>query len=106
MSTSPPSAPRLTLPAGPWVGFAVVFVLFTVLIAIKGDLGTFLSLGNLRVLLHEGRDAYDPAAIDYAMGIITHHWGRQDDLRANMLARQDEKKVTEVLAQVNGLFGK
>ncbi|MFM8271468.1 MAG: ABC transporter permease [Gemmata sp.] len=54
MSTYPPSAPRLTLPAGPWVGFAVVFVLFTVLIAIKGDLGTFLSLGNLRVLLHEG----------------------------------------------------
>ena len=42
------------LPAGPWVGFAAVLVLFTALIGIKGELGTFLSAGNLRVLLHEG----------------------------------------------------
>ncbi len=56
MSTSSPtpSSPAVTLPAGPWVGFVAVLVLFTALIGIKGELGTFLSLGNLRVLLHEG----------------------------------------------------
>jgi ribose transport system permease protein len=36
------------------VGFVAVVVLFTVLIGIKGGLGTFLSVGNLKVLLHEG----------------------------------------------------
>ncbi len=49
-----PSPRPFTLPAGPWVGFVAVLLLFTVLIGIKGELGTFLSLGNLRVLLHEG----------------------------------------------------
>jgi ribose transport system permease protein len=42
------------VPAGPWVGFAAVFLLFTALIGAKGGLGTFLSVGNLNVLLHEG----------------------------------------------------
>ena len=42
------------MPAGPWVGFATVLTLFTLLIGIRGELGTFLSVGNLRVLLHEG----------------------------------------------------
>lgn len=51
---SSPAVPGLALPAGPWLGFVAVLVLFTALIGIKGDLGTFLSLGNLRVLLHEG----------------------------------------------------
>ncbi len=55
MSSPAPAAPRpFSLPAGPWIGFAAVLVLFTALIGIKGELGTFLSLGNLRVLLHEG----------------------------------------------------
>ncbi|VTR95843.1 ribose abc transporter permease : Monosaccharide-transporting ATPase OS=Opitutus terrae (strain DSM 11246 / PB90-1) GN=Oter_3322 PE=4 SV=1: BPD_transp_2 [Gemmata massiliana] len=56
MSTSPPGsgAKSFSLPAGPWIGFVAVLALFTVLIGIKGELGTFLSLGNLRVLLHEG----------------------------------------------------
>src|SRR5689334_13026037 len=53
-SASPPAPRPFTLPAGPWIGFAAVLVLFTALIGIKGELGTFLSLGNLRVLLHEG----------------------------------------------------
>ena len=53
--TGPATASRpFTVPAGPWVGFAAVLVLFTLLIGIKGELGTFLSLGNLRVLFHEG----------------------------------------------------
>jgi ribose transport system permease protein len=57
--TSPDSSSHATarpfeVPAGPWVGFAAVLVLFTLLIGVKGELGTFLSLGNLRVLLHEG----------------------------------------------------
>src|SRR4051812_1693827 len=51
---SPSSARRsFTWPAGPWAGFAAVLVLFTLLIGIKGGLGTFLSVGNLEVLLHE-----------------------------------------------------
>ncbi len=56
MSTSSPApaAKSFSLPAGPWVGFVAVLALFTSLIAIKGGLDTFLSLGNLRVLLHEG----------------------------------------------------
>jgi ribose/xylose/arabinose/galactoside ABC-type transport system permease subunit len=54
-SPATPPAPRpFALPAGPWIGFAAVLVLFTALIGLKGELGTFLSLGNLRVLLHEG----------------------------------------------------
>src|SRR5262245_19675035 len=48
------SARPFAVPAGPWVGFAAVLTLFTLLIGIRGELGTFLSLGNLRVLLHEG----------------------------------------------------
>lgn len=58
MSTSPapvPAASRpFAVPAGPWVGFFAVLLLFTALIGAKGGLGTFLSLGNLNVLLHEG----------------------------------------------------
>ena len=56
-TTSPeaPAAPRpFAFPAGPWVGFVAVLLLFTALIGVKGGLGTFLSVGNLRVLLHEG----------------------------------------------------
>jgi ribose transport system permease protein len=54
-SLSPPAASRpFAVPAGPWVGFFAVLLLFTALIGIKGGLGTFLSSGNLRVLLHEG----------------------------------------------------
>jgi ribose transport system permease protein len=51
---APPSARPFAVPAGPWVGFVGVLVLFTVLIGVKGGLDTFLSGGNLRVLLHEG----------------------------------------------------
>jgi ribose/xylose/arabinose/galactoside ABC-type transport system permease subunit len=51
---SPTPERRFSLPTGPWLGFAAVLLLFTALIGIKGELGTFLSLGNLRVLLHEG----------------------------------------------------
>lgn len=58
MSTSPappPPAPKpFAVPAGPWVGFVAVLLLFTALIGIKGGLDTFLSVDNLRVLLHEG----------------------------------------------------
>jgi ribose transport system permease protein len=36
------------------LGFVAVVGLFTLLIGIRGELATFWSLGNLRVLLHEG----------------------------------------------------
>jgi ribose/xylose/arabinose/galactoside ABC-type transport system permease subunit len=52
---APPAVARpFAVPAGPWVGFFGVLVLFTLLIGLKGGLGTFLSVGNLEVLLHEG----------------------------------------------------
>jgi ribose transport system permease protein len=58
MSTSPPEPPAAarsaSVPTGPWVGFVAVLLLFTILIGLRGELGTFLSLGNLFVLLHEG----------------------------------------------------
>ena len=53
-SPSPTASRPFAVPAGPWVGFVAVLLLFTLLIGIKGELGTFLSLGNLDVLLHEG----------------------------------------------------
>ncbi|MDB5311209.1 MAG: rbsC [Gemmataceae bacterium] len=54
-TTASPAAPRpSSLPAGPWVGFAAVLALFTLLIGIRGGLATFLSVGNLEVLIHEG----------------------------------------------------
>jgi ribose transport system permease protein len=49
-----PNSRRPSLPAGPWIGFAAVLVLFSLLIGAKGGLHTFWSLGNLEVLLHEG----------------------------------------------------
>jgi|SRR5579883_123649 len=54
-SPSPPASSRsFTIPAGPWIGFVAVLLLFTGLIGAKGELSTFLSVGNLNVLLHEG----------------------------------------------------
>jgi ribose transport system permease protein len=52
MPDAPPK--RFALPSGPWAGFAAVFLLFTLLIGYEGGLKTFLSVGNLEVLLHEG----------------------------------------------------
>lgn len=51
-----PAPPYRTpaVPAGPWLGLVAVLLLFTLLISLRGELGTFLSTGNLRVLLHEG----------------------------------------------------
>lgn len=63
---SPPSS-RSSIPAGPWVGFVGVLVLFTLLIGLKGGLGTFLSLGNLEVLLHEGTI---PAVVGLGMLLV------------------------------------
>ena len=54
MSTDTPAAPKLPLPSGPALGLIGVMVLFLILIGIKGELQSFLSLGNLRVLVHEG----------------------------------------------------
>ena len=51
--SSKPAGRRLTLPTGPWVGFVAVLVLFILVIGFRGGLGTFLSVGNLEVLLHE-----------------------------------------------------
>jgi ribose transport system permease protein len=65
MSSPPPS--RSSIPAGPWVGFVGVLALFTLLIGVKGGLGTFLSVGNLEVLLHEGTI---PAVVGLGMLLV------------------------------------
>src|SRR5438477_1155056 len=63
---APPPRP-FAVPAGPWVGFVAVLALFVLLIGIKGELGTFLSAGNLRVLLHEGTV---PAVVGLGMLLV------------------------------------
>lgn len=57
------------LPAlsGPLIGLTGVLVFFTVLVGINGELASFLSLGNLRVLVHEGTI---PAVIALGMLLI------------------------------------
>jgi ribose transport system permease protein len=68
LETDPAAHSRpFSVPTGPWVGFAAVLVLFTLLIGIRGELGTFLSLGNLRVLLHEGTV---PAVVGLGMLLV------------------------------------
>lgn len=67
MSTDPPANPRLRLPSGPALGLIGVLVLFLLLIGIKGELSSFLSLGNLRVLVHEGTI---PAVIALGMLLV------------------------------------
>jgi ribose/xylose/arabinose/galactoside ABC-type transport system permease subunit len=53
MSNDAPATPKLSLPSGPALGLIGVLALFLLLIGIKGELLSFLSLGNLRVLVHE-----------------------------------------------------
>ena len=54
MSADAPAPRRLPLPSGPALGLIGVSVLLLVLVGFKGELTTFLSFGNLRVLVHEG----------------------------------------------------
>ena len=54
MSTDAPASRKLPLPSGSALGLIGVMGLFLILIGVKGELASFLSLGNLRVLVHEG----------------------------------------------------
>ena len=62
-------APRFALGAlsGPVIGAAAVFLLFTLLIGLKGELHNFLSLRNLQLLLHEGTA---PAVVALGMLLV------------------------------------
>jgi hypothetical protein len=40
-------------------------------------------------------------AVDYAMGLVARTWGHFGDFKENMLARQDEEKVTELEARLD-----
>jgi ribose transport system permease protein len=62
-----PTSSRASIPAGPCIGFLAVLALFSLLIGLKGGLGTFWSLGNLQVLLHEGTI---PAIIGLGMLLV------------------------------------
>lgn len=63
----PTPARTPAVPAGPWAGFVAVLALFTALIGLKGELGTFLSLGNLNTVLHEGTV---PAVVGLGMLLV------------------------------------
>jgi ribose transport system permease protein len=69
MSTTTAAPLKLRVPAlsGPALGLAAVLAFFTVLIGINGELASFLSLGNARVLVHEGTI---PAVIALGMLLI------------------------------------
>jgi len=54
MSDDATSSPRIPMPSGPALGLIGVVAVFLTLISLKGELGSFLSLGNLNVLVHEG----------------------------------------------------
>ena len=44
---------------------------------------------------------HDPLrAVDYALGLVARQWNRLDDFRSNMLARQDQRAVDKVLANI------
>lgn len=58
---------RFPLPSGPFLGLIGVAVLLFMLIGVKGELGSFLSAGNLRVLAHEGTV---PAVIALGMLLV------------------------------------
>jgi len=52
---------------GPLIGLAGVLIFFTILIGINGELASFLNIGNLEVLVHEGTI---PAIIALGMLLI------------------------------------
>lgn len=54
MSNGDPGSSRIPVPSGPALGLIGIVALFLILISLKGELGSFLSLGNLNVLVHEG----------------------------------------------------
>jgi ribose transport system permease protein len=50
----PPRRPYASfLPSGPVLGLLVVLGIFMLLVGLRGGLGTFLSLGNIQVLVHD-----------------------------------------------------
>ena len=39
-------------------------------------------------------------AVDWAMGLIARSWGHFDDFRSNMAARQDPRKIEELIRRL------
>lgn len=42
----------------------------------------------------------EPRAVDFAMGLIARHWGKMDDFRLNMQARQEDNVVDRVVHSI------
>jgi ribose transport system permease protein len=61
------SARKLPQLSGPILGLAGVLIFFIILIGINGELASFLSIGNARVLIHEGTI---PAVIALGMLLV------------------------------------
>jgi ribose transport system permease protein len=53
MTSTPEWVRRLPLPTGPLLGLLVVFLLFVILIGSKGELGKFLNVNNLQIVLRD-----------------------------------------------------
>ncbi|HVL14026.1 MAG TPA: ABC transporter permease, partial [Gemmata sp.] len=103
MSTSPAPAPSqrpFAVPAGPWVGFAAVLAIFSLLIGVKGELGSFLSVGNLQVVLHE---ATIPAIVGLGMLMVLISGGI--DLSVGAVIALVTVVTMKVFAALHGAMG-
>ena len=65
----PPGRLTVPLPTGPLLGLLGVFALFVILIGLKGELASFLSFGNLQILLHEATITEDPLHLMRVFGV-------------------------------------
>jgi ribose transport system permease protein len=68
MSNGAPDSHPFPMPSGPALGLIGVMAVFLTLIGLKGELGSFLSVGNLKVLVHEGTV---PAIIALGMLLVS-----------------------------------
>ena len=95
-----PSQRPFAVPAGPWVGFVAVLAIFSLLIGLRGGLGTFLGVGNLQVLLHEGTI---PAVVALGMLLVLISGGI--DLSVGAVVALVTVVTMKVYAAAHGALG-
>jgi ribose transport system permease protein len=95
-----PAQRPFALPAGPWVGFVAVLAIFSLLIGLKGGLGTFASVGNVQVLLHE---ATIPAIVALGMLLVLISGGI--DLSVGAVVALVTVVTMKVFAAMHGVLG-
>jgi ribose/xylose/arabinose/galactoside ABC-type transport system permease subunit len=82
------------------VGFVAVLAVFSLLIGLRGGLGTFLSVGNLQVLLHEGTI---PAIVALGMLLVLISGGI--DLSVGAVVALVTVVTMKVFAAAHGALG-